>query len=88
MYKIIFAVYDSTAGNVPDKFVQKVPYTIYRSKSESFIDDLSAKGYETSAVLREDDIAALKEGTFTHEGLQPNDIEFLTKHLALWEWNG
>ncbi len=87
MYKIIFAVYDSTARNVPDKFVQKVPYTIYRSTNTGFIEELSAKGFESSAVLLEEDITALKEGSYTNDGLDPNDIEFFTQHLPLWEWN-
>lgn len=86
MAKIFFAIYDDSTRKVPHRTFQKIPYVIYRTTNMGFVEELSGLGFEPTAVLLEEDIAALKDGQHSDDSMTEEDIKFLNDHLEHWEW--
>lgn len=84
MPKVFIAMYDDSARKVPCRMFHKTPNTIYRTANMGFVEELSAAGFEPTAVLLEEDIETIKDGTYSDDALSAEDVTFLKDHLSHW----
>lgn len=84
MSKLFFAIYDDAARTIPFRCYHAHQNTIYRTANMGFIEELSGKGFDPTAMLLEEDITDLKAGNYSNEALSPEDITFLKDCISNW----
>lgn len=84
MRKVFFAIYDDANRKIPYFSYFQAPFVIYRTPNVGFIEELSALGFEPTAVLLEEDIAHLLEESYNNEALSDEDLQWLLKHKSKW----
>lgn len=85
MYKVFIAMYDDTTKAVPYKSYTVRPITVYRTANMEFIEELSGLGFEPLAVLLEEDIEEIRNGSYTNDAVEAKDLTLLTEAISHWE---
>lgn len=84
MSTVFFGIYDDTSRPVPFKIHHLNPITIYRTANMGFVEELSGLGFEPTAILLEEDIAELKNGTYANESISEKELKFLQDTVHSW----
>lgn len=86
MAAIFYAIYDDSAVTIPFKIVHKNPVTIYRTSNMELIEEISAMGYEPKAVLLEEDIDSVKNGSYANDDATADELKFLMDSVGQWSY--
>ncbi len=85
MWKIFFAIYDDSTKEVPYRSFHRTPISIYRTANMGFVEELSGLGFEPTAVFLEEDIEEIKNGNFSSDAVEAEDLQFLRDFIGKWE---
>lgn len=86
MPSIFYAIYDDSAITIPFKMVHKSPITVYRTSNMGLMEEISAMGFEPTAVLLEEDVESLKSQSYSNDDVTPEELEFLSATVTQWEF--
>lgn len=86
MASIFYAVYDDSTTTIPLKIIHKNPITVYRTSNMELIEQISGMGFEPKAVMLEEDIELLKQGSYSNDDITAEEMEFLVKTASAWSF--
>lgn len=86
MASIFYAIYDDKAAPIPFKLIHRSPFTVYRTSNMGLIEEFSGMGLDPTAVLLEEDIESIRNGSFANDEVSSEDLEFLVSTIVDWGW--
>lgn len=83
--RIFFAIYDDSSKSVPFRLYGNSKFIVYRTANMGLVEELSNLGFEPTAMLLEEDIEAVQNGSYTNSDLTQEDLDSLIGTVDHWK---